>query len=110
MVVPALWRYESLNAIGTAVRRGRATEREGKRFMTALQRIPMHVVGADPPMQAAILAVAFQHGLSAYDAAYVALAEEQGIDLISADQDILRLRSILPWIHTVEEYLATVRG
>jgi predicted nucleic acid-binding protein len=88
-VVPSLWEYEVANVVLMAERRGRLTEFQTTRFVELLGRLPINVDLA-PPEITTVLAVGRRHGLSAYDAAYLVLAERDGIPLATQDE---RLRA-----------------
>jgi predicted nucleic acid-binding protein len=88
-VVPSLWEYEVANVVLIAERRGRLTEFQATRFVELLGRLPINVDLA-PPEITAVLAVGRRHALSAYDAAYLVLAERDGIPLATQDE---RLRA-----------------
>ena len=88
-VVPALWELEVANVLLLAERRGRLTEAQSARFMTLLQQLPILVDTASVDMTA-ILATGRRHGLTAYDAAYLVLAEHEGLPLATCDS---RLRA-----------------
>lgn len=110
LVEPELWRYEMLNLLRTAVLRGRMTEREARRALVALGEIPVELVPAVAGQQAAILGAALVHELSVYDAAYLAVAESRGAELVTADEGLLRLRSGLEWVRTLEEFCRDLPG
>ena len=101
---PELWRYEMVNLLRSAVRRNRMTQPEASRALAALSRVPVELVSAAAPAQAGILAAALAGELSAYDAAYLALAEFRGAELVTADESILRLQPRFGWIRTLEEF------
>jgi predicted nucleic acid-binding protein len=88
-VVPSLWAYEVANVVLMAERRGRLTEFQATRFVELLGRLPINVDLA-PPEISTVLALGRRHGLSAYDAAYLALAERDGLPLATQDE---RLRA-----------------
>ena len=88
-VVPALWELEVANVLLLAERRGRLTEAQSARFMTLLQQLPILVDTASVDMTA-ILATGRRHCLTAYDAAYLVLAEHEGLPLATRDS---RLRA-----------------
>ena len=54
--------------------------------MKRLRRLPLGDLGAGS--DGAVLAVAMAHGLTAYDAAYLALAQEHGLPLATLDQKL----------------------
>jgi len=82
IVVPLLLFLELLNA---AARRWRWTPRELEHMADRLGEVGFDV--AEPSL--AGIARWSSRGLTAYDACYVALAEERGVPLVTADERIL---------------------
>ncbi len=74
--------YEVANVMGS--KRGQLKE---GRFLLKLiaRRCGEDLVAADPELIESALEVAAEHGLTAYDAAYVAAARRHGWTLVSAD-------------------------
>jgi predicted nucleic acid-binding protein len=74
--------YEVCNVIGA--RRG---EVEQARYMSQLiaRRCRDGFVGLDPALIDATLGIAAEHGITSYDAAYVAAANRNGWTLVSTD-------------------------
>jgi predicted nucleic acid-binding protein len=65
-------------------RRGRSGEADTAALLRGLARLP---VGIDrSPDEAGLLALARQHRLTAYDAAYLELARREGLPLASLDK------------------------
>lgn len=87
-VVPRIWRYEMLNALLVAERRGRMNSREVADTLADLAQLPITVDEGDE--DADILGAARRRKLSAYDAAYLALAGRRRLPLATLDN---RLRS-----------------
>jgi predicted nucleic acid-binding protein len=83
-VTPALWELEVVNVLLLAERRGRITESQTARFVALLTQLPIHVDSAAADI-GAVLAAGRHHGLTAYDAAYLVLAEREGIPLATLD-------------------------
>jgi predicted nucleic acid-binding protein len=83
-ITPSLWELEVVNVLLLAERRGRITESQTARFVTLLTQLPIHVGSAGADM-GAVLAAGRHHGLAAYDAAYLVLAEREGIPLATLD-------------------------
>jgi len=86
LVVPALWHYEMLNLLRSAVRRKRLASGDMDLAVEALERIPMaleDLPGA--PARRRILHLAMQFDLSSYDAAYLELADRFKISLQTND-------------------------
>ncbi len=86
-LVPALWVYEVANVLTVAERRRRLTEAESAHFLDLLQQLPI-AVAASSSDAAALLDVARRHRLSAYDAAYLALAAQHGLALATLDSQL----------------------
>lgn len=86
-LVPLLWRYETSNVLLIAERRGRVSEFHAASLLHRLQQLPISVEAAPAAMDA-LLATGRMHGLSAYDAAYLNLAERQGIPLATLDRGL----------------------
>lgn len=86
LVVPALWHYEMLNLLRSAVRRKRLAAEDLDLAVETLERVPMtmeDLPGA--PARRRILYLAAQFELSAYDAAYLELADRFKIALQTND-------------------------
>ncbi|MFD4422408.1 type II toxin-antitoxin system VapC family toxin [Agromyces sp. NPDC058484] len=80
---PSIWVFEIANALTVAQRRGRLVEAKALLFASTLRSLPIEVAPVQP--MASIMAVAMTHGLSAYDAAYLELAERTGRPLAALD-------------------------
>lgn len=105
-VAPELWRYEMLNVLRNAIVQERLDEQETRRALLLLADVPVEFVPAEPGRQGSALSASLRHGLSIYDAAYFALAEERGVRLLTNDGHLLNLREGFPWICTVDDFLA----
>lgn len=86
-VVPSLWHLEVTNVLLVAERRGRVTEAQASRFLGLLGRLPIRSDEA-PADVTSILAAGRRHGLSAYDAAYLVLAERLAAPLATLDEGL----------------------
>ena len=83
---PALWTYEVANVLLIAERRGRLTESQVICFIGLLEQLPILVDTAIS--MNTLLASAKTHQLTAYDAAYLVLAERLGVPLATLDADL----------------------
>lgn len=83
-VVPALWELEVANVLLLGERRGRLTEAQSARFMALLQQLPILVDAANADMTN-VLGTGRRHMLTAYDAAYLVLAQREGLPLATLD-------------------------
>jgi predicted nucleic acid-binding protein len=85
-VVPSLWWFEVRNILIVSERRGRISESDTAAFLLHLSRLRIRV---DPvPDERAILRLARAHRLSVYDAAYLELAQREGLPLATLDTDL----------------------
>jgi predicted nucleic acid-binding protein len=105
LLVPSIWSYEMSNLLVTATARNRITAPEAHRATAALQAIPVRIAPIERESGDGIVSIALDLGLSAYDAAYVLLAQSRGLPLVTADRDILRLRDERPWIRPLDEFM-----
>jgi predicted nucleic acid-binding protein len=87
--VPALWWYEIANALLTARRRKRLGEAEKIRLIELYGRLPIRTDGAlDSDIVWRLQTLATEYNLSAYDAAYLELAQRRGLGLATVDQPL----------------------
>jgi len=86
-IVPSLWELEVSNVLLLGERRRRLTESQTTRFVALLGQLPILVDSASTDMAAAI-ALGRQYTMTAYDAAYLALAQREGVPLASLDRKL----------------------
>lgn len=82
-LVPTLWWFEVRNILIVNERRRRIAESDVAAFLSHLSRLPIHVDRT--PEESAVLGLARTHRLSVYDAAYLELAQREGIPLATLD-------------------------
>lgn len=85
--IPALWWYELSNALTIAQRRGRLNDSDALRLIELYRRLPLFtdtLLGADAVFR--FRSLAQRYSLSAYDAAYLELAQRRGIALATLDE------------------------
>ena len=88
-LVPSLWRFEVANVLLVAERRGWLKQARATRFLTLLDQLPIQVAEATSDTSA-LLGAARVSGLSAYDAAYLLLAEVLGAPLATLDAGLAK--------------------
>jgi predicted nucleic acid-binding protein len=86
-VVPALWPIEVANVLLVATRRGRIAEGDWGRLRRALAALPIDVdpTSAERVLEA-VLPLASEHRISAYDAMYLELSLRLGLPLATLDR------------------------
>ncbi len=90
-VAAGVWPYEVANGLVAAERRGRIVQAQTTRFLTLLAALPIEVDGPDMGAGwASLIPIARDHGLSAYDAAYLEVAARRGLPIVTLDE---RLRA-----------------
>jgi predicted nucleic acid-binding protein len=85
-VAPAIWALEVANGLRTAERRGRLDLADLSRVRDLLLSLPVEVVAVDLRLALGeVTELARDLDLTAYDAAYVALAARRGLALATVD-------------------------
>jgi predicted nucleic acid-binding protein len=82
--VPAVWQLEVANVVLISERLGRITEAQAAHLLDLLGRLPIRVNTLTIDTTA-VLAAGRRHKLSAYDAAYLVLAERLAAPLATTD-------------------------
>ena len=87
--VPALWWYEMANALLMAQRRKRLTEAERIRLIELYRKLPVQTdMTLDPDVISRFHTLAIEYNLSAYDTAYLELAQRRGLGLATVDRQL----------------------
>jgi predicted nucleic acid-binding protein len=89
-LVPVLWFYEVGNGLLMASRRKRISLDQVNGFLTRLKSLPIDTAPPNPSEILALPALAHQHGLTNYDAAYLAVALSSNSPLATADNALRR--------------------
>lgn len=85
-IVPMIWWYEIRNLLVINERRQRLSQAESTRFLRNLSAYPIKI--DEMIDQSPIFSLARQYQLSIYDAAYLALAQREGIPLATLDHKL----------------------
>lgn len=89
IIVPSIWPVEIGNAITSAVRRQRLQIAEITEIEIGLEKLGIDVVETNRKLVfERVLPTAIKHGLSAYDAAYLELAQRTGARLATLDRKL----------------------
>lgn len=89
MAVPALWNYEVCNLIRSALRRKRMLEDDASDALDLIHRIPRQTYDHHEPLfRRRLMALTVRFDLSAYDAAYLELADRLQCPLHTNDQSL----------------------
>ena len=87
-LVPLLWFYEVGNGLLMACRRNRITADQIEAFLTRLKNLSIDAAQQTPSEILELPAFARIHGLTNYDAAYLALAHRSRLPLATADRSL----------------------
>ena len=88
-LVPSLWPYEVANGVLVALRRGRISEAEAEDFLADLSLLDIRIDDS-PTRPESLWRTASATRLTAYDAAYLDLAEAHGLALATQDAELRR--------------------
>ena len=103
-IAPYLLIYEVINGIVTAIRRKRLAPDKALEVMDNLMELGVELKGVESER---ILSLALEHNLSAYDAAYLALAESKGCELWTGDKPFYQaLKGELPQVNWIGDYVS----
>lgn len=87
-LVPRIWFYEVGNGLLMASRRQRIASGQIKGFLSRLRVLPIAAAEEEPSAVFELPALAGAHGLTNYDAAYLALAIRSGLPLATSDRGL----------------------
>lgn len=101
---PTLLVYEIANGIHSAARRSRLTPGVAREALSNLMDCDIQLHAPDVGR---ILSLAQQHGITAYDAAYVDLADRLRVELWTADRPLYdAVAGRCPWVRWITDYAA----
>jgi len=91
-LVPALWQLEMVNGLVVATRRKDLSTEDADKGLGFIEQLLVYSIESDanPISVRRVFATARAHQLSAYDTAYLDLAQQEGLPLATLDQ---RLRA-----------------
>jgi predicted nucleic acid-binding protein len=102
LLAPTLLMYEVTNAILQAVRRHRIDLAKGKEILTTFQDLNIQMIEVSWQR---IWELANTYNRSAYDGAYLALAETMESKLVTGDRRLYNaVKDHLPWVLWIEDY------
>ncbi|MDH7485594.1 MAG: type II toxin-antitoxin system VapC family toxin [Anaerolineae bacterium] len=102
LLAPTLLPYEVTNAALQAVRRGRISLGQAEDILAVFQGLGIPTVEASWQRT---LELAHAHNRSAYDGAYLALAEERHSKLVTGDRRLHNaVKDRLSWVLWIEDY------
>ena len=90
-IAPAFWPHEVLNALLVGEKRKRISRDLVQAFLAELAALPVELKHS--PADAVfgrVQSLACEHGLTAYDGAYLDLAKASGLRLATLDEDLIR--------------------
>ena len=102
LMAPALLPYELSNAVWQAERRERITRAQGDEILQAMTRLEIEIVAQT---WGVMLPLARQFGCSAYDAAYLNLAQATNHTFLTGDKRLYNaVHTQLNWVLWIEDY------
>jgi len=103
-IAPYLLIYEVVNGVLTTLRRKRPASHKALEVMDNLMKLEVELKEVESKR---VLKLALEHNLSAYDAAYLALAESEGCELWTGDRPFYQaVKSRLPLVKWIGDYVS----
>jgi predicted nucleic acid-binding protein len=99
VLVPSVWPYEFANALAVLERRRIVPRALVDEIIVKAARL-VNRIDSPPAVPGVLLALARQHHLSAYDAAYLELARRLGIPLAAKDSALAKAAATLDLLGT----------
>lgn len=107
-IAPYLLTYEIINGVATATRQKRIQSNMAIEAVSNLLALGVEQMAVEPQR---ILELALQYNLSAYDAAYLALAEAEGCELWTGDRPFYQaVRGELPWVKWIGDHTSVSKA
>jgi len=104
LITATLFSYEILSALNVAINRGRISEAIGQKALTYLTSLGIEEEIFDNLIET-IFKIARKHHLSAYDSAYIALAEKEECNLYTGDKKLFNAAKVhLPRVKWIGNY------
>ena len=104
LIQPSIWLYETLNCLRSAVIRKRISSSEARNALFHLHELPIDYIAPESQGEFNIIEKALKHNLSAYDAAYLDLAEKRGLKLYTGDKDLAELANTFSFIQDIRNF------
>ena len=104
LLTPTLFDYEITSALKMAVVRARLSEMDAQRALADYWAYPMERRNFFS-LQTLAFQLANQYQRSTYDATYLALAQTEGVDLITGDKRLFNaVNPVLSWVKWIGDY------
>lgn len=102
LLAPSLLLYEVANGLVMAARRGRLPAQEVVEALRDMLALGVDMATPDP---VGLCQMSLTHDVTAYDGAYLALADALGCDLWTGDRQLYNgVRQSLPWVRWIGDY------
>ena len=88
-IVPCLWRTEFVNVLVMAEKHRRITAAKRREIIRDAESLPI-TVDQTPPLLTRLADLAAEYRLTAYDAAYLELAQRLTLPLATQDRDLIK--------------------
>lgn len=104
LLLPTLWIYEVTNGFRTAVLKRRIKKQDAQKYTQELKELAFPLVDLSYLVEK-IMTDSLSFGLSIYDAAYVVLAKQEGVDFFTGDKRLYNtLKNKLSFVKWIGDY------
>lgn len=88
MLVPVTWKVEVASGLHQGYLKKRVTEAQARAALRRLQALAVEVAPVPSPIK--LFDLQFRHAIAAYDAVYVGIAMERGLQIATDDLNLAR--------------------
>jgi predicted nucleic acid-binding protein len=103
LFAPALLEFEVANSLAIAKRRGRVGDDDALKAMEGFTGLGIELYPVSP-LFPSVLTYCDKYGISTYDAAYVALANDLKVQLVTADKRLFNATQELRFVKWLGEF------
>lgn len=89
LLAPEIWEYEIVNGFASAILKSKLSYAQSRRFLKMVLKASPQMISAHGLLLES-LGNCYKYRISAYDSAYITLAVENGIILVSADESLVQ--------------------
>jgi predicted nucleic acid-binding protein len=101
---PVLWKYEIINVLRTAILHKRISRDKANLAVSTINSIKIEYLALGNESMLALMKLADENSLTAYDASYIHATEMISGELFTSDKDLLKLKNKYSFVSKIDEF------